>query len=83
MPTVGDLNPYGIVVVPESTGNLVEGGVLVSNFNDAANAQGTGTTIVQAMSDGSVHQFAPITQALTSGPTTRAHRRVVPTICSG
>jgi hypothetical protein len=68
VPTGGDLNPYGIVAVPASTGNLVEGGVLVSNFNDAANAQGTGTTIVQEMPDGSVHQFAQITQASTSGP---------------
>src|SRR5580700_9123392 len=42
VPTNGDVNPYGIAVVPWSTGNLVQGGVLVSNFNDAANAQGTG-----------------------------------------
>jgi len=67
-PANGDVNPYGIVVVPWSTGNLVRGGVLVSNFNDAANAQGTGTTIVQEMPDGSVSQFAQIDQASTSGP---------------
>ena len=68
VPTNGDVNPYGIVVVPQSTGNLVQGGVLVSNFNNAANAQGTGTTIVQEMPDGTVTQFAQITQASTSGP---------------
>ena len=68
VPTNGDVNPYGIVVVPQSTGDLVQGGVLVSNFNDAANAQGTGTTIVQEMPDGTVTQFAQITQASTSGP---------------
>ncbi len=68
VPADGDVNPYGIVVVPESTGNLVAGGVLVSNFNDAANAQGTGTTIVQEMPDGTVSQFAQISQASTSGP---------------
>jgi hypothetical protein len=68
VPSNGDVNPYGIVVVPQSTGNLVQGGVLISNFNDAANAQGTGTTIVQEMPDGSVSQFAQITQASTSGP---------------
>ncbi len=68
VPTNGDVNPYGIVGVPQSTGNLVQGGVLVSNFNDAANAQGTGTTIVQEMPDGSVSQFAQITQASPSGP---------------
>jgi len=67
-PANGDVNPYGIVVVPWSTGNLVRGGVLVSNFNDAANAQGTGTTIVQKMPDGSVIQFAQIDQTSTSGP---------------
>ncbi len=68
VPTNGDVNPYGIVVVSQSTGNLVQGGVLVSNFNDAANAQGTGTTIVEEMPDGSVSQFAQITQASTTGP---------------
>jgi len=68
VPTNGDVNPYGIAVVPQSTGNLVQGGVLMSNFNDAANAQGTGTTIVEEMPDGSVSQFAQITQASTSGP---------------
>ena len=67
VPANGDVNPYGIVVVPQTTGNLTQGGVLVSNFNDAANAQGTGTTIVEEMPDGSVTQFAQINQASTSG----------------
>ena len=31
VPANGDVNPYGIVVVPQSTGDLVQGGVLVSN----------------------------------------------------
>ncbi len=68
VPSNGDVNPYGIVVVPQSTGALVQGGVLMSNFNNADNAQGTGTTIVQEMPDGTVTQFAQITQATTSGP---------------
>jgi hypothetical protein len=68
VPTNGDVNPYGIVVVPQSTGDLVQGGVLVSNFNNGANAQGTGTTIVQEMPDGTVTQFAQINQASTTGP---------------
>jgi len=68
VPANGDVNPYGIVVVPQSTGNLVEGGVLMSNFNNQANAQGTGTTIVEEMPDGSVSQFAQINQASASGP---------------
>src|SRR5580700_4891560 len=67
-PANGDVNPYGIVVVPQSTGDLVQGGVLVSNFNDSANVQGTGTTIVQEMPDGTVTQFAQIDQASPTGP---------------
>jgi hypothetical protein len=47
VPANGDVNPYGIVTVPRSVGALVQGDVLVSNFNNKANLQGTGTTIVQ------------------------------------
>src|SRR5271154_160085 len=47
VPTNGDVNPYGIVTVPRSVGALQRGDVLVSNFNNSANLQGTGTTIVQ------------------------------------
>jgi hypothetical protein len=47
VPSNGDVNPYGIVTVPRSVGALKRGDVLVSNFNNSANAQGTGTTIVQ------------------------------------
>jgi len=47
VPRNGDVNPYGIVTVPRSVGKLQQGDVLVSNFNDMGNAQGTGTTIVQ------------------------------------
>ncbi len=47
VPSNGDVNPYGIVTVPRSVGKLQQGDVLVSNFNNVGNAQGTGTTIVQ------------------------------------
>jgi len=47
VPSNGDVNPYGIVTVPQSVGALRRGDVLVSNFNNSQNAQGTGTTIVQ------------------------------------
>jgi hypothetical protein len=47
VPANGDVNPYGIVTVPHSVGSLVRGDLLVSNFNNSANQQGTGTTIVQ------------------------------------
>ena len=45
VPANGDVNPYGIVVVPRGVGQLVAGQLLISNFNNAGNAQGTGTTI--------------------------------------
>ena len=48
--TNGDLNPYGVAFVPNgfpSGGLLQPGDILVSNFNNSANLQGTGTTIVQ------------------------------------
>ena len=47
VPGNGDVNPYGIVTVPSSVGALHRGDLLVSNFNNSANEQGTGTTIVQ------------------------------------
>jgi hypothetical protein len=47
VPPNGDINPYGIVTVPASVGALHAGDLLISNFNDKNNAQGTGTTIVQ------------------------------------
>jgi hypothetical protein len=60
VPGNGDINPYGVVVVPRTTGNLVQGDVLVSNFNDAGNAQGTGTTIVQISRSHHFSLFAQI-----------------------
>jgi hypothetical protein len=60
VPANGDVNPYGVAVVPRSTGNLHQGNVLVSNFNDQTNTQGTGTTIVQVTPGGRVSQFAKI-----------------------
>ncbi|WP_231715018.1 hypothetical protein [Enhydrobacter aerosaccus] len=42
----GDLNPYAVVVAPVSAGKVEKGDVLVDNFNNVANLQGTGTTII-------------------------------------
>ena len=42
----GDLNPYAVVVAPVSSGIIQKDDVLISNFNDISNLQGTGTTIV-------------------------------------
>jgi hypothetical protein len=42
----GDLNPYAVVVAPVSSGVIEKDDVLVDNFNNISNLQGTGTTIV-------------------------------------
>ena len=42
----GDLNPYAIVVAPAAAGRIQAGDVLVDNFNNISNLQGTGGTIV-------------------------------------
>jgi hypothetical protein len=60
VPGNGDLNPYGVFKVPVTTGNLVQGNILVSNFNNSQNQQGTGSTIVQISPSGGVSQFAQI-----------------------
>jgi hypothetical protein len=60
VPANGDVNPYGVAVVPTSTGRLTAGDVLVSNFNNHRNLQGTGSTIVEVSADGSVSLFASI-----------------------
>ncbi|MFJ2367521.1 hypothetical protein ACIPIN_28170 [Pseudomonas sp. NPDC087697] len=46
VPDNGDQNPYAIAVAPVSAGKIQKGDVLVDNFNNAANLQGVGTTIV-------------------------------------
>ena len=68
VPANGDVNPYGVAVVPTSTGSLVKGDVLVSNFNNSANQQGTGTTIVQISPGGQQTVFAQIDATKLPGP---------------
>ena len=60
IPGNGDLNPYGVADVPTTVGALHAGNVLVSNFNNANNEQGTGRTIVQITPQGKVTTFATI-----------------------
>src|ERR1700733_8860702 len=67
VPANGDVNPYGVAVVPRSTGNLYRGDVLVSNFNNMANVQGTGTTIVQVSPGGKAKLFAQISDKACPG----------------
>jgi hypothetical protein len=55
VPSNGDMNPYGVAFVPQGfpkDGLLEPGDILVSNFNNSGNAQGTGTTIVKISSGG-------------------------------
>jgi hypothetical protein len=67
VPANGDVNPYGIVVVPRSVGLLKRGHVLISNFNNSANLQGLGTTIVQVSPDGTLTLFAQIDPSTLPG----------------
>ena len=60
VPGNGDVNPYGVAVVGRSQGHLNRGSVLISNFNNKKNLQGTGTTIVQVSPGGMRTTFARI-----------------------
>ncbi|AZM46953.1 hypothetical protein DMB38_15070 [Streptomyces sp. WAC 06738] len=68
VPANGDLNPYGTAVVPRDNGKLRRGNVLVSNFNNSQNQQGTGTTLVQISPRGTASLFAQIDPAGLPGP---------------
>jgi hypothetical protein len=68
VPLNGDINPYGIVRIPRTTGSLVRGNLLISNFNNSKNLQGTGTTIVQIAPDGTNTLFATIDADNLPGP---------------
>ena len=68
VPANGDVNPYGVAVIPRSTGNLRQGNILVSNFNDKTNAQGTGTTIVEMTPHGHMSLFAKVNRHLRGCP---------------
>jgi len=56
VPDNGDQNPYALVVAPVSAGSIQKDDVLIDNFNNAANLQGLGSTIVD---------YNPTTKALT------------------
>lgn len=61
VPANGDLNPYGLAFVPANFphgGTIAAGDLLVSNFNNSSNVQGTGTTIVKISPNGTEAVFA-------------------------
>jgi hypothetical protein len=68
VPANGDVNPYGLVQVQSTAGSLHAGDLLVSNFNDKANNQGTGTTIVELTPTGTQSMFARVNPAHLPGP---------------
>lgn len=55
----GDVNPYGVAFVPSGFpgGVLNPGDILVSNFNNAENLQGTGTSIIRVPAQGAPSLF--------------------------
>ncbi|HEY2646056.1 MAG TPA: hypothetical protein VGI34_03755, partial [Candidatus Acidoferrales bacterium] len=60
VPGNGDVNPYGVAFVPPgfpAGGTLNPGDILVSNFNNSMNLQGTGTTIVDVPPAAPVFQY--------------------------
>jgi hypothetical protein len=69
VPDNGDQNPYAIAVAPVSAGTIQAGDVLVDNFNNAANLQGTGSTIVNYRpSTKQMSLFATIPRELKACP---------------
>jgi len=69
IPSNGDLNPYGVAFVPAgfpSGGAIAAGDVLVSNFNNANNQQGTGTTIIKLTPSGTLAPPGNATTFFTS-----------------
>jgi hypothetical protein len=60
IPSNGDVNPYGVAFVPNhfrTGGMLNPGDILVSNFNNNQNLQGTGTTIIRVTPAGATSLF--------------------------
>jgi hypothetical protein len=60
IPGNGDINPYGASYVPQwfpKGGAVNPGDILVSNFNNSANLQGTGTSIVDITQAGGSKPF--------------------------
>jgi hypothetical protein len=68
-PANGDQNPYAIVVAPVSAGTVRQDDVLVDNFNDNGNLQGTGSTIIDFRpSTGQMSLFAQVPWDLAGCP---------------
>lgn len=83
VPGNGDVNPYGVAFVRDDfqtgSGPLQHGDILVSNFNNKNNLQGTGTTIKRIPASGTPTVFfqgtAPL--GLSTGLATLQHGLVL------
>lgn len=65
----GDLNPYAVVVAPVTAGKILKDDVLVDNFNNVSNLQGTGGTIIAyTPSTRKTRLFASLPQRLPQCP---------------
>ena len=67
-PANGDVNPYAIWPVTQTVGSVKVGDVLVDNFNNKSNDQGTGTTIVDVHPNGQVGVFASLPATVPGCP---------------
>jgi hypothetical protein len=83
VPANGDVNPYGMARVTKSQGSLIKGNILISNFNNSKNLQGTGTTIVQVSPQGRLSVFAKINAAKLPGKCPGGVGLIVETTPSG
>jgi DNA-binding beta-propeller fold protein YncE len=69
IPDSGDQNPYAVIVAPVSSGTIQAGDVLIDNFNNSSNLQGTGTSIVDYNpTTKKLSTFAQIPQKLEGCP---------------
>jgi hypothetical protein len=67
-PVNGDINPYAIWPVTQTVGSVSKGDVLVDNFNNSSNNQGTGTTIVDLHANGQLSVFASLPRTVSGCP---------------
>jgi hypothetical protein len=69
IPDNGDQNPYALLVAPISAGKIQKDDVLIDNFNNLSNLQGTGTTIVDFNpSTRKIALFAKLPQQMAQCP---------------
>jgi hypothetical protein len=69
VPANGDQNPYALVVAPATVGTVQKDDVLIGNFNNNGNLQGTGSTIMDYRpSTGKTATFAAIPRNLAGCP---------------